>query len=112
MRHVEGGADRREVLLYLFGSLAVSFRGRRDAQRQQQFRRGRTRVTGFAEDRMQALARQVIKYKIDDAPGVVGFFAGAGVGLAAGVHAPEKTSAGADRRSQLETVPGNMGFTL
>jgi hypothetical protein len=28
------------------------------------------------------------------------------------VHAPEKTSAAIDRRSQLETVPGHVGFTL
>src|SRR5260370_37311247 len=113
MRHVERGAALREVLFYLFGSLAVSFRGGRDAKRPQQVRRGRTRVTGLTEDRMQSLARQVIKHEVDDAPGVEGLFAGAGGargaggaggsggsggGFAAGVHAPDKTSAGADSR--------------
>jgi len=55
MRHVEGSAELRELLLNFFGSLPVTFGGRCDAQRAQQACRGRTRVAGFAEDRMETL---------------------------------------------------------
>ena len=57
MRHVEGRTELRELLLNFFGSLPVTFGGRCDAERAQQIRRGYARVTRFAEDRMEALAR-------------------------------------------------------
>jgi hypothetical protein len=47
--------------------------------------------------------------EIDDAPGVEGLFVYA---LVVGCHAPEKTPFGEISRSQLETVAGNLGFTL
>jgi len=109
MRHVESSAELRELLLNFFGSLPVTFGGGRDAQRAEQFRRGRARVTCFAEDRVQALAREVVKYEIDDAPGVEGLFVRA---LVVGSHAAEKTPVSINRRSQLETGAGNLGFTL
>jgi hypothetical protein len=58
---------------------------------------------------MKALASQMMKNEIDDAPGVKGLFVHA---LVVGCHAPEKTPFGEIRRSQLETVAGNLGFTL
>ena len=109
MRHVEGSAELGELLLNFFGSLPVTFGGRRDAERAQQVCRGHARVTRLAEDRMEALARQVVEHEIDDAPGVKGLFVHA---LVVGIHAPEKTPAPINRRSQLETVTGNLGFTL
>jgi hypothetical protein len=109
MRHVEGSAQLRELLLNFFGSLPVTFGGRPDAERTQQICRGRARVTRFAENRMEALARQVVEHDIDDAPGVKSFFVHA---LVVGIHAPEETSARVEGRSQLETVAGNVGFTL
>jgi hypothetical protein len=58
---------------------------------------------------MKALASQMMKNEIDDAPGVKGLFVYA---LVVGCHAPEKTPFGEMWRSQLETVAGNLGFTL
>ena len=109
MRHVEGSAQLGELLLNFFGSLPVTFGGRCDAQRAQQIRGGRARVTRFAEDRVEALARQVMEHEIDDAPGVKSLFVHA---LVVGIHAPEKTPVRVKGRSQLETVAGNVGFTL
>jgi hypothetical protein len=51
----------------------------------------------------------VVEHDIDDAPGVKSFFVHA---LVVGIHAPEETSARVEGRSQLETVAGNVGFTL
>ena len=109
MRHVEGSAQLRELLLNFFGSLPVTFGGRPDAERTQQICRGRARVTRFAEDGMEALVRQVMEHEIDDAPGVKSLFVHA---LVVGIHGPEKTPARINRRSQLETGAGNVGFTL
>ena len=109
MRHVEGSAELGELLLNFFGSLPVTFGGRGDAQRTQQGGGRHARVARFAEDRMEALAGQVVKYEINDAPGVKSLFVHA---LVVGIHAPEKTPAPINRRSQLETVTGNLGFTL
>ena len=109
MRHVEGSAELGELLLNFFGSLPVTFGGRCDAERAEQICRGRARVTRFAEDGMEALARQVVKHEIDDAPGVKSLFVHA---LVVGIHAPEKTPVRVKGRSQLETVAGNVGFTL
>jgi len=109
MRHVEGSAQLGELLLNFFGSLPVTFGGRGDAERAQQVGRGRARVTRFAEDRVEALARQVMEHEIDDAPGVKSLFVHA---LVVGIHAPEKTPVRVKGRSQLETVAGNVGFTL
>ena len=109
MRHVEGSAELGELLLNFFGSLPVTFGGRRDAERAQQVCRGHARVTRLAEDRMEALARQVVEHEIDDAPGVKSLFVHA---LVVGIHAPEKTPVRVKGRSQLETVAGNVGFTL
>jgi hypothetical protein len=117
MRHVERGPQVREPLLHLFGSLPITFGGRRDAERAQQVGRGPAGVARFAEDRMEAFAGEVVKDEIDDAPGIECLFAagrrsGRRCCLAVDVHAPEETSAGVIRRSQLETVPRNLGFTL
>ena len=109
MRHVEGSAQLGELLLHSFGSLPVTFGGRCDAERAQQSCRGRARVTRFAEDRMEALVRQVMEHEIDDAPGVKSLFVHA---LVVGIHAPEETPVRIKRRSQLETEARNMGFTL
>ena len=109
MRHVEGRTELRELLLNFFGSLPVTFGGGADAQRTQQRGRGHARVARFAEDRMEALARQVVKHEINDAPGVKSLFVHA---LVVGIHAPEKTPARGKRRSQLETGAGNLRFTL
>lgn len=109
MRHIERSPEFGEMLFNLFGSLPVAFGGRSDAERAQQFRRGRARVTRLAEHRMKALAGQVMKNEVDDAPGVKCLFVHA---LVVGFHAPEKTPTRENRRSQLETVSGNMGFTL
>jgi hypothetical protein len=109
MRHVEGSAKLGELLLNFFGSLPVTFGGRCNAERAQQVCRGPARITRFAEDRMEALPRQVVKHEINDAPGVKSLFVHA---LVVGIHAPEETPARAKGRSQLETVVGNVGFTL
>ena len=109
MRHVEGSAELRELLLNFFGSLPVTFGGWRDAQCAEQVGRGRARVTRFAEDRMEALPRQVVKHEINDAPGVKSLFVHA---LVVGIHAPEKTPVRVKGRSQLETGAGNLRFTL
>jgi len=109
MRHVEGSAKLGELLLNFFGSLPVTFGGWCNAERAQQVCRGHARITCFAEDRMQALPRQVVKHEINDAPGVKSLFVHA---LVVGIHAPEKTPARVKGRSQLETVAGNVGFTL
>jgi hypothetical protein len=58
---------------------------------------------------MKALASQMMKNEIDDAPGVECLFVHA---LVVGCHAPEKTPFAEIWRSQHETVAGNMGFTL
>jgi hypothetical protein len=116
MRHVERGPQVREPLLHLFGSLPVTFRGRRDAERAQQVGGGPAGIARFAEDRVKAFVGEVMKDEIDDAPGIECLFAVGRTGrrccLAVDVHAPEKTSIGAIWRSQLETVPRNRGFTL
>src|SRR5260370_27965375 len=112
MRHVERGADGREVLLGLLGALPVALGGRLDTQRAEQIGRWCTRVAGLAQDRVQALLSQVVKHQVDDAPRVIGLWIRGMVGLAVGVHAPSKTSRPSNRRSQLETVPRNNGFTL
>jgi hypothetical protein len=121
MRHVERGPQVREPLLHLFGSLPVTFRGRRDAERAQQVGGGPAGIARFAEDRVKAFVGEVMKDEIDDAPGIECLFAvgrrsgrrsGRRCGLAVDVHAPEKTSIGVIWRSQLETVPRNRGFTL
>src|ERR1700734_3732664 len=109
MRHVEGSAKLGELLLNFFGSLPVTFGGRCNAERAQQVGRGPARITRFAEDRMEALPRQVVKHEINDAPGVKSLFVHA---LVVGIHAPEKTPARGKRRSQLETGAGNLRFTL
>ena|ERR1700676_2061496 len=109
MRHIERSPELGQLLLDLFGSLPVAFGGRRDAERAQQVRRRRARVARLAEHRMKALAGQVVKNEIDDAPGVEGLF---GRALVVGCHAPEKTPIEEIRRSQLETGGGNLGFTL
>ena len=109
MRHVERGPELGQTLLHLFGSLPIPFRCGRDAHRAQQFSGGPARIARFAEDRMQSFAGKMVKDEINDAPWVECLFV---VARAVGVHAPEKTSAGPDWRSQLETVPGNLGFTL
>src|SRR6266700_4888078 len=110
MRHLEGGADLGQPLLALLGRLPGSFRGRGDAQRPQQVSRGRSRVTRLAEDRVQSLLGQVMKHQVDDAPGVKGLRRGGGLWLS--VHENDTTSAGSTWASQLETVPGNVRFTL
>src|SRR6266566_600645 len=110
MRHLEGGADLGQPLLALLGRLPGSFRGRRDAKRLQQVGRGRSRVTRVAEDRVQSLLGQVVKHQVDDAPGVKGLQWGGG--LSVSVHEIDTTSAGPTWASQLETVPGNVRFTL
>ena len=74
MRHVEHGPDPFQVSLGLLGGLTVAFRGRRNAERPQQFGRGRPRVTRLAEDRMQPLGGQVVKHQVDDAPRVEGLW--------------------------------------
>jgi hypothetical protein len=51
----------------------------------------------------------VMEHEIDDAPGVKSLFVHA---LVVGIHAPEKTPVRVKGRSQLETVAGNVGFTL
>ena len=109
MRHVERGPELGQPILDLLGSLPVPFRGRGYPQREQQFGRWARGITGLAEDRMKSLLGQVRKNQVDDAPGIEGLF---GSVLAMDVHAPEKTSDAPERRSQLETVPGNLGFTL
>jgi hypothetical protein len=109
MRHVEGSAKLGELLLNFFGSLPVTFGGRCNAERAQQVCGGHARITRFAEDRMEALPRQVVKHEINDAPGVKSLFVHA---LVVGIHAPEKTPVRVKGRSQLETVAGNVGFTL
>src|SRR5579859_6180787 len=108
----ERGADGREVLLGLFGALPVPLGGRLDAQRAEQIGRGCTRVAGLAKDRVQTLLGQMVKHQVDDAPRVIGLGIWGMIGLAVGVHAPSKTSGRPNRRSQLETVPRNNGFTL
>ncbi len=112
MRHVERGPELSEPLLNLFGSLPIAFGGWRDAKRPQQIGRRPARITRLAEDRMQSRVGQVVKHQVDDAPGVKGLCVGRRVGLAVGVHKTDTTSAGPSWESQLETVPGNVGFTL
>src|SRR5438445_7523135 len=110
MRHLEGRADLRQPLFAFLGRLPGSFRGRSDAKRPQQVSRGRSRVTRLAEDRVQSLLGQVVKHQVDDAPGVKGLrWRG---GLSVSVHENDTTSAGPTWASQLETVPGNVWFTL
>src|ERR1700685_935894 len=108
----ERGADGRELLLGLLGALPVPLGVRLDAQRAEQIGRGCTRVAGLTQDRVQALLGQVVKHQVDDAPRVIGLGIRGMTGLAVGVHAPSKTSGQPNRRSQLETVPRNNGFTL
>ncbi len=90
MRHIECGPELGQLLLNLFGSLPIAFRGGPYAQRPEQIGRGPAGVTRLAEDRMKSFFSQVIKDEVDDAPGVECLFAAA---LTVGVHAPEKTSA-------------------
>src|ERR1700760_2436332 len=87
MRHIEGGPELGQPVLYFFGSLPVAFGGGRDAKRTQQIRRGCARVPGFTEHRMQTLAGEMMKDEINDAPGVEGLF---GHWLVAVCHAPRK----------------------
>jgi len=61
MRHVERGPQLGQPLLYLLGSLPVSFRGRRDPQRTQQIRGRLAGITRLAEDRVKSLLGQVRK---------------------------------------------------
>ena len=112
MRHLERGADLGEPLLAFLGRLPGSFRGRRDAERPQQVRRGLSRVTRVAEDRVQSLLGQVVKNQVNDAPGVKGLGLGGRGRLIVSVHATDTTSAGPSWESQLETVLGNVRFTL
>jgi len=70
MRHIERGAQLRETLLCLFGSLPVSFRGGPDAQGPQKVGGGPSRISGLAEDGMKSLAGQMVKYQVNDAPGI------------------------------------------
>src|ERR1700691_2135980 len=105
MRHVKQGADRREVLTCLFRGLASASRARRNAERAQQLRRRRPRITGLTEHRVQPLGGKMVKHEVDDAPRVERLWRGV-------IHAPQPTSPCAIPRSHLETVPGNMGFTL
>ena len=72
MRHVERGADGREVLLGLLRGLPATLGSRLDAQRPQQVGRGRPRITGLAQDRMQTFGGQVMKHQVDNAPRVIG----------------------------------------
>ena len=109
MRHIERGPKLGQPLLNLFGSLPVAFGGRSYAHRAQQFRRRHARVTRLAEHRVEAFAGQMVKNEVDDAPGVECLVVGV---LIVGSHGPEITPARENRRSQLETVTGNMGFTL
>jgi hypothetical protein len=85
MRHVERGPQLGEPLLNLFGSLAIAFGGGRDAERAQQFGRGPAGIPRFAEDRMKPLAGEVMKYQVDDTPGIECLFV---EGLVVGVHEP------------------------
>src|SRR6266566_5144899 len=116
MRHLERGADRRQVLLGLLGGLSAPLLSRGDAQRAEEIGRGRARIAGLAEDRVQSLAGQVMKHKVDDGPRIVGLWvarrSARKVRLVVGVHDAVVTSPWAIRRSQLETVPRNNGFTL
>ena len=107
MRHVEGSAQLGELLLNFFGSLPVTFGGRCDAERAQQIRGGRTRVTRFAEDRMEALARQVVKHEIDNAPGVKSLFVHA---LVVGSHGPRKRPCGEKGGLNLRQWPATWGL--
>src|ERR1035438_1419806 len=99
MRHIERSPELGQVLLNLFGSLPVTFCGRGDPECAQQLRGRPPRVAGLAEHGMKALASQMMKNEIDDAPGVKSLFVHA---LVMGCHAPEKTPFGEIRRSQLE----------
>src|ERR1700722_21036237 len=109
MRHVERGPDRRELLTGLFGALTVALGGRGDAERAQQGGGRRPRITRLAEHRMEPLGGEVVKHEINDAPRVESLWL---AGRRSGIHAPHPTSPHAIPRSHLETVPGNMRFTL
>src|SRR6202522_1489661 len=105
MRHVKQRADRREVVTRLFRGLAAAFPGRGNAERAQQIRRRRPWITRLTEHRVQPLGGKMVKHEVDDAPRVERLWRGV-------IHAPQPTSRCAIPRSHLETVPGNMGFTL
>src|SRR5262249_8561208 len=82
-------------------------RGRRDAERAQQLRRGRARITRLAEDRMQSLAHQVVKDEIDDAPGVEGLGIG---GLDVAVHEPTQLRPARKGGLNLRQCPATRGL--
>src|SRR3984885_8345238 len=87
MRHIEGGPELGQPVFYFFGSLPVTFGGRRDAERAQQVRRGSARVAGFTEHRMQTLVGEMVEDEINDAPGIEGLF---GRRVVLVCHAPRK----------------------
>src|SRR6516225_5875135 len=103
-RRLERGPDSRQILLGLLGGLPAPLLGRGDAQRAEQVGRGRARISGLTQDGMQAFRGQVVKHQVDDAPRVIGLWIAGMSGVTVGVHAPSKTSAKSNRRSQLETV--------
>jgi hypothetical protein len=70
----DGGSDLGEMLLDIPGHLAVAFRRRVDAQCLEQLRRRGARISGPAEDRVQALVGQVVEHEVDNAPGVICLF--------------------------------------
>ena len=109
MRHVERSSDRREVMACLFGGLTVALSGRHDAERAEQIGRRLPGITRLAEHRVQSLGGEMVEHQINDAPRVKGLWQ---AGLGSGIHAPQPTSPHAIARSHLETVLGNMGFTL
>ena len=95
MRHVERRPKLGQAFFYLFGSLPISFGGRRDPECAQQVRCGPARVPGLSEHRVQPLVGQMAEDEVDDAPGIEGFYIGGpvavgpvGVGLGVDVHAP------------------------
>src|ERR1022692_235893 len=65
------GPDLGKMLLDVPGDVAISLRGRLDAERGEQLCRRDTRIAAAAEDRMQALIGQMVKHEVDDAPRVV-----------------------------------------